>query len=253
MQTPSNNKPRLRRKTQSANMQCKNIEQDTERVHESQGITTGLHTVSNKTIKTKNMKYFISKSRIYSVEQNGTENKPLTIKVVVANRKKIEPYAYENAGALITSAGGVEKFLSLCVDEERYKKATDFHAYQRTDEYKAAEKARKEAAIKAKAEREIRVANEREEAYNALLSTGEAIESNFENIATVLKYLNTKNWGGWTLPTMTIGYTCNQYDCNGKTATTMKLDTPIEVDKRMIDKFVFGAPVGHLTKYKRIF
>lgn len=211
-----------------------------------------MHTISSKIIKIQEMLYFITKSRIYSVEQNDAENKPLSLKVVVANRKKIKPYAYENAGALITSVGGIEKFLSLCVDEKHYKETTDFYAYQQTDEYKAAERARKESAIKAKTEREIRVAKEREEAYNTLIQNG-TIETNFENIATVLKYLNTKNWGGWSLPEMTIGYSCNQYDCDGKIATTMKLDTPINVDDKMINKFVFGAPVGHLTKYKRIF
>lgn len=199
------------------------------------------------------MLYFISRSRIYSVEQNGTENNPLTIKVVVANRKGVEPYAYEKAGALISSVGGVDKFLSLCVDEEQYKKALDFYAYQQTDEYKQAEKQRKEFATNVKAERENRIAKEREEAYNALLNSGSAIETNFENIATILKYLNTKNWGGWTLPTMTIGYSCHQYDCDGKIATTMKLSTPINVEGTMADKFVFGAPVGHLAKYQRVY
>ncbi len=211
-----------------------------------------MHTISSKTIKNQKMLYFISRSRIYSVEQNGTENKPLTIKVVVANHKNVTPHEYENAGALITSVGGIEKFLSMCVDEEHYKKTTDFYAYQQTDQYKAAEKTRKNAINKAKTEREIRVAKEREEAYNKLIQNG-TIETNFENIATILKYLNTKNWGGWSLPKMTIGYSCNQYDCNGKTATTIKLDTPINVDDTKIDKFVFGAPVGHLTKYKRVF
>ena len=70
----------------------------------------------------------------------------------------------------------------------------------------------------------------------------------------VLRYLNTINWGGWELPKMTIGYICNQYDCEGKIATTMKLDESIKLyedDNETGYMFQVGAPVGHLTKYRR--
>ena len=51
---------------------------------------------------------------------------------------------------------------------------------------------------------------------------------------------------------MTIGYQCNQYDCDGKMATTIKLDEPIMVAGEMGTMFQYGAPRGHLTKYERI-
>lgn len=81
---------------------------------------------------------------------------------------------------------------------------------------------------------------------------GGVLESNFANIYLLLEYLNTQNWGGWELPKMTIGYSCAQYDCDGKQATTIKLDEPIEYDGKFLSKFEVGAPLRHLTKYKKI-
>lgn len=81
---------------------------------------------------------------------------------------------------------------------------------------------------------------------------GGVLESNSSNIYLLLELLNTQNWGGWELPKMTIGYSCAQYDCDGKQATTIKLDEPIEYDGELLIKFEVGAPLRHLTKYKKI-
>ena len=81
---------------------------------------------------------------------------------------------------------------------------------------------------------------------------GGVLESNFANIYLLLEYLNTQNWGGWELPKMTIGYSCAQYDCDGKQATTIKLDEPIEYDGKFLSKFEVGAPHRHLMKYQKI-
>ena len=81
---------------------------------------------------------------------------------------------------------------------------------------------------------------------------GGVLESNSGNIYLLLEYLNTQNWGGWDLPKMTIGYSCAQYDCDGKQATTIKLDEPIEYDDELFSKFEVGAPHRHLMKYKKI-
>ena len=51
---------------------------------------------------------------------------------------------------------------------------------------------------------------------------------------------------------MTIGYSCTQYDCDGKQATTIKLDEPIEYDGKFLSKFEVGAPHRHLMKYQKI-
>lgn len=73
----------------------------------------------------------------------------------------------------------------------------------------------------------------------------ETIPANIDNIKTVLEILNMQNWGGWKLPKMSIGYIANQYDCDGKIATTMKFDIPIEGNRM----FKVGGKIGHLEKY----
>lgn len=99
-----------------------------------------------------------------------------------------------------------------------------------------------------------RESRKRKADYETLLARSEngVIETTYENIGIVLRYLNTQNWGGWKLPKMTIGYACHQYDCDGKIATTMKLDEAIEVyDGEKESMFQTGAPHGHLQKYCR--
>jgi hypothetical protein len=56
------------------------------------------------------------------------------------------------------------------------------------------------------------------------------------------------NWGVWKLPAMTIGYSCNQYDCDGKSAVTIKLDEPVNG----FTNLSYGTPRGHLTAYTNI-
>lgn len=112
---------------------------------------------------------------------------------------------------------------------------------------------------KNRAKREAQAAQERADRkhkaaakiLNQRLESG-VLESNAENIYLLLTYLNTQNWGGWELPKMTIGYTCNQYDCDGKTATTIKLNEPIEYNDKLVSKFEVGAPHGHLMQYVKI-
>lgn len=112
---------------------------------------------------------------------------------------------------------------------------------------------------KNRAKREAQAAQERADRkhkaaakiLNQRLESG-VLESNAENIYLLLTYLNTQNWGGWELPTMTIGYSCNQYDCDGKTATTISLDEPIEYNEKMVSKFEVGAPHGHLMGYVKM-
>lgn len=81
------------------------------------------------------------------------------------------------------------------------------------------------------------------------------IKATVENIRLILSVLNEQNWGSWNLPQMTIAYSANQYDCDGKTASTIILDTPISDDEYSIKNethFVIGAPRGHLNKYYRL-
>lgn len=81
------------------------------------------------------------------------------------------------------------------------------------------------------------------------------IPATVNNIRIMLHYLNTINWGLWKLPKLSVGYSANQYDCEGKQATTIKLDEPISDEEYGIENetmFQTGAPRGHLTTYQRL-
>lgn len=79
------------------------------------------------------------------------------------------------------------------------------------------------------------------------------IPSTIENIYTMLRYFRLHGVG--ELPMMTIGYSCNEYDCGGKRpAVAVKLDEAILVneDGEMSDRIVYGASPRHLGKYYHI-
>ena len=76
----------------------------------------------------------------------------------------------------------------------------------------------------------------------------DVIDLTVENLRLLMKHLNSKKWGSWSLPTLSVGYSANQYDCDGKQATTVILDQPLNG----VTKFSIGAPKGHLEKYTPI-
>lgn len=148
----------------------------------------------------------------------------------------------KNPGNFIYGMGGIEAVLARCKEM--------------TEEELIAENKRKldeKAARIAEAER---IEKERiacvEKAYLAVFDGTGTVEASPQNISILLSYLNTKNCGTWALPKMSIGYQCNQYDCDGRQATTIKLDTPIPYNGEMVSQFQTGAPRGHLNKYHRI-
>lgn len=97
-----------------------------------------------------------------------------------------------------------------------------------------------------------------ENAHNeawAKLSKLEVIPVTVNNLSTLLTELNNQNWGAWNLPKLSIGYSANQYDCDGRVATTIELKEPITDGERGIfneTRFVVGAPKGYLSKYQRL-
>lgn len=90
------------------------------------------------------------------------------------------------------------------------------------------------------------------EAYNAIKDL-RPVPATIENITAILEYYKMQGFVGDLLP-MTIGYSCNDYDCDGKYAVAMKLDKPIVVNEEgeMSDRIACGAPRGHLSKYYRV-
>lgn len=96
------------------------------------------------------------------------------------------------------------------------------------------------------------VEKERTNAWNAIKSL-ETIPSTIENVKLVLQHLNSQNWGSWSLPKMSIGYSANQFDCEGKIASTMKLDKGISNEFITNEKmFKIGGKRGHLNKYQSL-
>lgn len=176
--------------------------------------------------------YFTNKGS-FIVEQNQDG----TLRIFKAST--MQPL--KNAGLFIVSQGGINAILAKCkeVSDEDFAK-----------DRKQLLLRHKQAKLRSQ---EIAIANHKrnEEEYHAVFN-GDTVETTVENIRTLLRYLNGINWGVWQLPSMTIGYSCHQYDCDGKTATTIKLDRPIEYRGEKVTRFQYGAPSGHLRDYCRI-
>ena len=197
---------------------------------------------------------YISANFIYKVTETGSEEKPLNVtRPYVRGRLHgihdslwvgIEDETFADAGMFIKQVGGVGRLLSECIE------VNDLDAY--VAELNESARKEHEKNHQLAMEREERLAKEAEEEYHRIFAN-EVTETNAKSVYTLLRYLNTQNWGGWTLPKMTIGYACHQYDCDGKIATTIKLDKPIRVAGEEGTWFQYGAPHRHLMKYRRIF
>lgn len=72
------------------------------------------------------------------------------------------------------------------------------------------------------------------------------------NIYTMLRYFHEYGEPD-SLPPLSVGYSLTSYDCDGKTAVAIKLDSPIPCNNAEFasDRFQYGAPRGYLPKYKR--
>ena len=166
--------------------------------------------------------------------------------VVVGNDGTItitcEGKPISNPGQLIIQMGGVAAVIARC------KEYTDADWQAELECEKAAKLAAKEAA-KQRAEQLIK---EREQAYHEVFRDEAVVETTPKNIYILLSYLNDISWGCWELPKMSVGYRCNQYDCDGKQATTITLDKAIDYDGKPTRCFEVGAPVGHLVKYQKL-
>ena len=177
--------------------------------------------------------YFTSK-KSFLVEQNADGT------LLITKTSTMKPL--KNAGSFIVSQGGIEAILAKCVEVTEEQFAED--RKQLLLRHKQAKQRSQELAMVNR--------KRHEEEYNAVFNGGGVVETTVENIRILLRYLNDINWGVWQLPPMTIGYSCHQYDCDGKTATTIKLGRPIEYRGEKVTQFQYGAPSGHLRDYYRI-
>lgn len=192
-------------------------------------------------------KIFRTARVIYRVEKN--ENGTLDIYREYYSLKKMDHWnkdgrKFDNAGSLIITAGGIEGLLSKCEEVDDIEGMV-----ARLNEEK---KSVREKASQMRLRQEQVQSSAAETEYHRLFDGVDVIETNAKTVYALLRYLNTVNWGVWNLPKMSVSYTCNQYDCGGRTATTIKLDEPIMVGGSMGKQFVYGAPRGHLAQYERI-
>lgn len=189
------------------------------------------------------MKTLKTKTAIYQVVVNEDGKLTLTKEFIRNNRGiwvATKMKDVDNAGLLIMSLGGIDGVLARCKDVDADAYIAELNETQNRQHTAAEQK------IMAQTQ-------ELETAYEATFTTGKA-EANEQNILTLLKFLNTKNWGSWpTLPAMTIGYSVAQHNCGGHICTAIKLDTPIVVGGEPGTQFVVGiCPVGYLQNYRRI-
>jgi hypothetical protein len=175
--------------------------------------------------------YMTNSKKFYQVEKNENE----TLKITCEDGTN-----FINAGNLIDSVGGVDKLLSMCVDFDGTLKEY-VEKFKENEKAERAERIKKQALI----DKENK---EKAEAEYKKVFCNDVTESTIENIKTLLVYLNTINWGCWNLPKMAIPYSCNQYDCDGRMATTIILKEPVDGET----KYVYGASPRHLSKYCRI-
>lgn len=146
-----------------------------------------------------------------------------------------------NAGAFICNLGGISSVLARC------KEYTEEELRQKHIRNEEAKKRRKLQYLEIEKQRK----NEAEKAF-AETFKNEVTETTVHSVYVLLNYLRYGNWGFWELPKMSIGYSCQQYACDGKIAVTIKLNKAINLDGEYISRFQVGAPKGHLTKYHRI-
>lgn len=143
----------------------------------------------------------------------------------------------------------IKEFLKHTEKVKTEKTFLEYLKSQEKDEKSIFERirvARKKSA-EGKKNKDLLDLEEAKNSYLQLVGKGK-INVTEENLKIVMNYLRRVNWGGWSLPAMDIGYSANQYDCDGKIAVTVTLDKPLNGVK----KFQMGAPRGHLEKYKRI-
>lgn len=187
--------------------------------------------------------YYCTKKNVYLITKNDDGTLTFT------------PEA-KNAGAMIMQRGGISAFLEHCIEDER-----DFKEFVEDRELVAKKQKEYREAMR------LQSANTEKEsvvkAYNEMLSKygmsignidkSVAIEASVDNLYVLMRYLRSIPWGQWHLPTLSQGYSANQYDCDGKIAVTVILNDGITTeDGKVVKKLQYGAPMGHLSNYTNI-
>lgn len=147
-----------------------------------------------------------------------------------------------NPGQTIFNMGGVQGVIDKCKEYKSLESFLDFRNDR--DEKVRIERHRRNVEWE---EQRAKRDKEDEAKINALLSL-KIIPATMDNIELIIAWLNRQNWGAWSLPKMSIGYSAQQYDCDGKQVTVMKFDKKIDGE----NMFKTPAPKRHLEKYQTI-
>ena len=112
----------------------------------------------------------------------------------------------DNAGLIIHSAGGIEAFLARCLEDPRSLEEIS------QDTALIVRMVRRNGMLDQEIHRSSSKpsAQQIEEAYLELIQQG-VIEVNTRNLLTVMRHLNSVNWGSWELPSMDQSYQARQY------------------------------------------
>lgn len=150
-----------------------------------------------------------------------------------------------NAGLFIKSLGGIDAVLARCGGEEIT--ADELRTLVREREEKREEARR--AAKKTQASFDEKRDSQAVERFNELAATcGGVIPATFDNVVIVAKYLRAA--GIDNMPVMSVGYSANTYDCDGKIAMGVILNEEVATSTgEMVKKIAVYAPKGHLSKY----
>ncbi|NCB07162.1 MAG: hypothetical protein EOM73_03245 [Bacteroidia bacterium] len=168
--------------------------------------------------------------------------------------KKPGEASIPNAGALILNFGGIPETLARCTE---LNESFDDYVAKRAAQKQTLREIEKQVYMAGEADRMAKLEKQEaeEEAEWNELAALPVIPATVPNIRKVLRHLNKQNWGSWTLPALSIGYSAHQYDCDGRIATTITLDQPISDEESGIineTRFSIGGKRGHLNRYQSL-
>lgn len=150
----------------------------------------------------------------------------------------------EHAGKIIKNMGGIVAFMQRAEPT----------GYSSFDEVREDRERELDMIKKRKAERFAQWAADAQSAYKELVCMyPDEIPVTIGNLRIVLAYLHSQESWNWHLPDLSVGYSADQYDCDGRRLTAIRLDAPIECRGRMISKFKYGfRTFVYLPRYKNI-
>lgn len=194
--------------------------------------------------------YFATKKHSYFVVQN--EDGTLFMSYNGTDKAN-------NIGGIIYCRGGIDAVLSSAKEQTlRTIGKAEITAEEYTDYLRKQCLRKRKARFVQQELKRLKTEKTKEalgKAIRGMISiSGGVFKSTPLNICMLLRYLSVIDLEHDKLPKMSIGYTCQRYDFNGRSATAITLDEPITCsrDGEKVSRFVFGAPAGSLPSFTRL-